>query len=302
MTSRRGFTMVELMLALVLTLMVSGVIFQVLLRNQRVSRTQTEHVGLQENVRAGALIIANELREVGYDSIPAPAVATLVNGVAPPVQGSTDILIAESGRLRYKAMRGVGFLCSLVGNTALISRSTVGGIRAPEIGDSVSIYVEGTATTSTDDAWVNAGITGLPNQNCPGGEAGIAMTLGYPAWLKAGFTAQVRTGAPLRLFDVMEVVTVADDGRSWLGMRSVTLGEPVQPVAGPLADSTATTRGLLFRYLDRNGVATAVLKDIRTVEITLRGVTDQPTRASGKYAPDSLSLTSRIAMRNTLRP
>jgi hypothetical protein len=104
------------------------------------------------------------------------------------------------------------------------------------------------------------------------------------------------------LFDVMEVRTVADDGRSWLGMRSVTQGEALQPVAGPLSDSTATTRGLLFRYLDRNGLQTAVLKDIRTVEITLRGVTDQPTRASGTYAPDSLSLTSRIAMRNTLRP
>ena len=100
MISRRGFTMVELMIALVLTLMVSGVIFQVLLRNQRVSRTQTEHVGMQENVRAGALIIANELREVGYDSIPAPAVATLVNGVAPGIilTGMPEHMLEEPDR------------------------------------------------------------------------------------------------------------------------------------------------------------------------------------------------------------
>ena len=302
MNTRRGFTMVELILGLVLTLMVGGVTYELLLRNQRVARAQTEHVGMQENVRAGALIIANELREVGYDSIPALAVANLVTGVAPPTLGSTDILVAESGRLRYKAMRGLGFLCSLVGNTAIVTRTTVVGIRAPAIGDSISIYVEGDNDTNTDDAWVNAAITGLPNQNCPSGAAGIAMTLGYPAWLKAGFTAQVITGAPVRLFDVMEMRAIPEDGRSWLGMRSVTSGEAVQAVVGPIADSTATTRGLRFRYRDRLGVETAVLKDIRTVEIALQGVTDQATRSSGHYAVDSLSLTTRVAMRNTLRP
>jgi len=302
MRSRRGFTLIEMMLGLLLTMMVGGVIYELLLRNQRVSRIQTEHVGMQENVRAGALIIANELREVGYDSIPPLAVATLVNGAGAPTAGSSDILVAQSGRIRYKAMRGLGFLCALAGNTAVITRSTAVGIRAPAVGDSVSIYVEGDPDTNTDDAWINAGITALPNQNCPGGAAGIGLTLGYPAWLSAGWAAQVQTGAPVRLFDVMEMQTVADDGRSWLGLRSVTAGEALQPVIGPLADSTAAVRGLRFRYRDRQGVETAVLKDIRAVQIDLRGITDQATRKSGHFAVDSLALTTRVAMRNTLRP
>ena len=302
MSSRRGFTMVELILGLVLTLMVGGVTYEVLLRNQRVSRAQTEHVGLQENVRAGALIIANELREVGYDSIPPLASPTLVAGVAPPLLGSTDIVVAEAGRLRYKAMRGLGFLCSLAGNTAIVTRSTVVGIRAPAVGDSVSIYVEGDEDTNTDDAWVNASITGLPNQNCPSGAAGIAMTLGYPAWLNGGFTAQVKTGAPVRLFDIMQMQTLVADGQSWLGVRSVTTGEALQAVVGPIVDSTAAEPGLEFTYLDRNGAVTADLKAIRTVGIALRGVTDQATRSSGHYTVDSLALTTRVALRNTLRP
>jgi prepilin-type N-terminal cleavage/methylation domain-containing protein len=302
MRSRRGFTLIEMMMGLVLTMMVGGVIYELLLRNQRVSRIQTEHVGMQENVRAGALIIANELREVGYDSIPPLAVATLVAGAGAPTAGASDILVAQSGRIRYKAMRGVGFLCALAGNTAVVTASSAVGIRAPAVGDSVSIYVEGDPDTNTDDAWINAGITALPNQNCPGGAAGIAMTLGYPVWLSGGWTAQVQTGAPVRLFDVMEMQTVADNGRSWLGLRSVTAGEALQPVIGPLADSTAAVRGLRFRYRDRNGVETAVLKDIRAVQIDLRGITDQATRKSGHFAVDSLALTTRVAMRNTLRP
>ena len=302
MSSRRGFTMVELILGLVLTLMVGGVTYEVLLRNQRVARAQTEHVGMQENVRAGALIIANEFREIGFDSIPPLAVATL--GAGGPTAGANDIVDAKSNRVQYKAMRGMGFLCSLVGNTAIVTRSTVVGIRAPVVGDSVSIYVEGDEDTNTDDAWVNAEIAALPNGNCPNGDVGIAMTLDYPNWLNAvGFVAQVNTGAPVRLFDVMEMQTLEADGRSWLGLRSMTIpNEALQAVVGPIVDSTAVEPGLEFTYLDRDGLVTANVKAIRTVEITLRGLTDQPTRSTGTYVVDTLELTTRVALRNTLRP
>ena len=70
MTDRRGFTMVELMVALVLTLMVGGVTYALLVNSQRVSRSQTEHVGMQDNVRSGALIVASELRDIALHRIP----------------------------------------------------------------------------------------------------------------------------------------------------------------------------------------------------------------------------------------
>jgi hypothetical protein len=229
-------------------------------------------------------------------------VPTLVSGVAPPTLGSTDILIAEAGRLRYKAMRGMGFLCALAGNTAIVTSSTVVGIRAPAIGDSVSIYVEGDTDTNTDDAWVDAAITGLPNQNCPSGAAGIAMTLAYPAWLNAGWSAQVLTGAPVRLYDIMQMQPVVSNGQTWLGMRSISENEQLQPVVGPIVDSTAAEPGLEFTYLDRDGNVAATLSAIRTVQIAVRGVTDQATRSSGHFQLDTLALTTRVALRNTLRP
>ena len=73
MTTRRGFTLVELLIGLVLLGLVGAVTYQLLVNTQRVSRSQAQHIGMQDNVRSGALIIANELREVGYDQVTAVA-------------------------------------------------------------------------------------------------------------------------------------------------------------------------------------------------------------------------------------
>ena len=77
MTTRRGFTLIELMIGLILMLAVAAVTYQLLVNTQRVSRSQNQHIGMQDNVRSGALIVGNELREVGYDQITAagPAAA-----------------------------------------------------------------------------------------------------------------------------------------------------------------------------------------------------------------------------------
>src|SRR6185295_12727343 len=77
MTSRRGFTLVELIITLVLMLMVAGVTYGLLVNNQRVSRAQTSQVSLQDNVRSGALILGNELREIGYDEVTAASAASV---------------------------------------------------------------------------------------------------------------------------------------------------------------------------------------------------------------------------------
>ncbi|MBA3258765.1 MAG: hypothetical protein H0T68_04780, partial [Gemmatimonadales bacterium] len=97
---------------------------------------------------------------------------------------------------------------------------------------------------------------------------------------------------PVRLFEIMELQYYPQGGQAWLGMRSVSRGEAIQPLIGPLADSTATARGFTLGYLDRNDNATAALSDVRTITIGLRGVS----------AVDSLSLTTRVALRNMMRP
>src|SRR5262249_26957688 len=171
---RRGFTLIEMMVGLVLVLAVGGVTYALLTHNQRVSRSQVEHAGLQDAVRSGALVVANELREIGYDSIPAEAGL----GVAATV--SPDLLIMLPGRLEYKAMRGLGFTCAAPGPGQLrLRRATILGLRQPEAGDSITAHVEGDSTTGTDDAWVHAGVTGVSVGLCDDGSPAIVLAVGF---------------------------------------------------------------------------------------------------------------------------
>jgi prepilin-type N-terminal cleavage/methylation domain-containing protein len=309
MTTRRGFTMIELMMGLVLTLLVGGVTFKLLANNQRVSRGQNARVGLQDNVRAGALIVANELREVGYDSVPAGAGMAAI-AVAP----STDLLIPtgaatlQPGKIQYRAMRGFGVTCATPTSAQIKLRRTMYyGSRNPVANDSVTMYVEKATNTLADDAWVRAKINSVAAGNCTDGNAAIVLNLLWPNPPGVGGTAAANMleGGPVRVFDVMEMKYYASNGKMWLGMKSLTAGGNTEPVVGPLSDSTTGPRGLTFQYLNNAGAdASATPNNVRTVLVTLRGITDERVRGSGAKAGkiDTLSVQTRVALRNTLRP
>jgi hypothetical protein len=283
------------MVALVLVLAVAAVTYALLVQNQRVSRSQVEHAGLQDNVRAGALVVANELREIGYDSIPPDA------GLAAGASVSPDLLVLQPGRLEYKAMRGIGFTCASPGPGQLrLRRATLIGLRHPEAGDSITAHVEGDLVTGADDAWVHAGITAVGSGVCDDGRPALALTV---AFASASAPSRMVVGGPVRFFEVMELRYYQSGGKSWLGLRSVGAGGVIEPMLGPLADSTAAQRGLTFTYLDRNGAATTVPNEVREVAWTVKGVTDGAVRNAGAspLSRDSLTLSTSVALRNTLR-
>jgi prepilin-type N-terminal cleavage/methylation domain-containing protein len=296
-TGRRGFTLVELMVALVLVLAVGGVTYALLNQNQRVSRSQVEHAGLQDVVRAGALVVANELREIGYDSVPVEA------GLGTEAAVSPDLIVMLPGRLEYKAMRGIGFTCAAPGPGQLrLRRTTLLGLRQPEVGDSITAHVEGDSTTGADDAWVHAGITGVSTALCDDGSPAVALVVGFAGAAGAAAPARMVVGGPVRFFEVMELRYYRSTGKSWLGSRSVTAGGVIEPMLGPLADSAGAERGLTFSYLDRNGAVTTIPNEVREIAWSLKGVTDGAVRTSGPaLAIDSLTLSTSVALRNTLR-
>lgn len=293
---RSGFTLVEMMVAIVLVVAVCGVTYSLLVQNQRVSRSQVEHAGLQDNVRAGALIVANELKEIGYDSIPLSAGLAAVPSVSP------DLLLMLPGRLEYKAMRGIGFTCAAPGGSELrLQRATLLGLRQPEPRDSVAAYVEGTPSTGTDDAWVHAAISSVASGVCDDGSPAVALTVAYSNAAGMAAPARMVTGGPVRFFEVMELRYYRSGSKSWLGSRSVSAGGVIEPMLGPLADSTAAGRGFTFAYLDRDGAVTGVPNDVREISWTLQGVTDGAVRTASTAAVDSLTLSTSVALRNTLR-
>jgi len=286
MANRRGFTLIEIMISLTIMLIVMGAVYRLMLSTQRLSRGQAERMTLQSNVRIGSLMVLNDLREL--------------NTVTGGSSGQNDILAIAATDITYRGMRGIGFICQASTATQIrISRSSFSGYRDPQsVRDSSYVFMEGNDPDSeTDDTWLPVAITAVSTTTaCPGAiGAGITLTTPNTAAL-VGLT----TGTPIRFYEVMQVNLHQADGKSWLGARSVSAGEAIQPVLGPLADGN----GFLLQYLTAAGAVTTDPKAIKSIRVTLRGISDGAINAGIAGTPTHVQeeLVSQVALRNALRP
>jgi prepilin-type N-terminal cleavage/methylation domain-containing protein len=285
MRNRRGFTLIEIMLSLTLMLIVTGAIYRLIVASQRIARSQTERMSLQSNVRIGSLAVLSDLREI--------------NTVAAGSLAENDILDMTANSITYRGGRGTGFICVAPTATQVrIARNTFFGYRDPVPGrDSLYVFIDGDANTEVDDAWLSVAITGVSTAvACPGvmGE-GITVTAPNTAALVG-----LPTGTPVRIFEVMELKLHQEDGRSWLGARSVSADEPVRPVLGPLVDGN----GFSLTYLNAAGAATADRTQVKSIQVILRGISDGAVNSgiAGTSTRVQEELISQIALRNSFRP
>lgn len=285
MANRRGFTLAEIMIALTMMLIVTGSIYRLMLSTQRLSRGQAERVNVQSNIRMGSLLVLNDLRELN----------TVTGGPA----DQNDILAMAASDITYRAMRGMGIICEAPAATQVrISRSSFTGYRDPAAArDSVYVFLEGNPDTETDDAWLPVAITGVSTSTACPGAWGPGITLTTP---NTAALVGLATGTPLRFFEVMQIKLHEADGKSWLGARSVSAGDAIQPVLGPLA----AENGFLLDYFTAAGAATADPTAVKSIRVTLRGVSDNAVHLGieGDMTQLQDELVSQISLRNALRP
>jgi prepilin-type N-terminal cleavage/methylation domain-containing protein len=285
MANRRGFTLAEIVIAMTLMLIVSGAAFKLLVTTQRVSRSQAERADLQSNVRMGSLVVLNDLRELN----------TVVAGAA----DRNDILDAQVSDITYRAMRGIGFICQAPTATQIrVARSSFSGYRDPQaVRDGLYVFIDGDPDSETDDTWLQVAIADVSTATaCPGAlGAGITLTTPNTAAL-----ALLPVGTPLHIYEVMELKLHVADGKSWLGARSISAGEVIQPVLGPLVDGN----GFQLEYLDAGGATTANLTAIKSIRITIRGISDGAVTpgVEGILTHVQDSLVTQVALRNSFRP
>jgi prepilin-type N-terminal cleavage/methylation domain-containing protein len=287
MRNRHGFTLIELMIALVLLGIVGGVTYQMLINTQRLSTAQAERMNLQSAVRTGALVVPSELREVGINAA-----------------GASDLVHIATDSVTYRAMRGVGFTCSvtatqikLINSFALPFNSLRGVVAGGR--DSLLIYVDNDPDTDGDDQWITAPVNAVAASTC-GGTAAIAITTNdITGSISSGTIDAVVVGGPVRTFEVMRLKLYTLDGQSWLGAQSISAGETVQPALGPL-----TANGFELAYFDVNGNATTNAANVRSMQVTLRGVTERPIARGGNVGANAYvqdSLVARVMLRNAPR-
>ena len=276
MSLTKGFTLVEVMIGLVLMLLLAAVGLRFFLLQHWAGIAQTETSNVQAALRAGGLFLTAELRELGG------------------TPGDPDILVFGADSLTYRAMRGTGVSCARSAGTILLVASTFSGFRTVQAGrDSLLLHFEGSVYSPSDDRWIHLPINSVGGSSCAGVPAiQIATSLDTLRYPLSGFASL----APLRTFEVMQVKLYQSGSDYWLGARSVTAGETIQPLTGPL-----TQNGLALGYRDSANSPATNAEDIRAIGIALRALSPFPIRAGGGSGPPvrrADSLITLVALRN----
>ena len=295
--ARRGFTLIELMIALVLLGIVSTAVYKILVNNQRLYLAQTQTIDLQQNIRAAAAILPAEFRELDA--------------------ADADIQAMTATSVRIRGMRELAFVCATpvlgggIGQIVLTVRTTpIYGTRQTfKQGDSILVYWEGNPTTRTDDQWLPAQ---LQKDADPGfcADSNVATNPAYlltlqPQWINnptLNRAGAIATGAPVRGFDKVsyEVYQApAPDNNWYLGQRNPAQGGTIQPMIGPLIGAN----GVTFSYYDSVGVVTADSSQVAQIQIVLRARTVSPIRSGGNGVQDYKvdSVVTWVALRNNPR-
>jgi len=295
--ARRGFTLIELMIAMVLLGLVSTAVYKVLVNNQRLYLAQTQTIDLYQNIRAAAAILPAEFRELD----------------AP----DGDIKAMTATSLRIRAMRQLAFVCATpvlgggIGQIVLTVRQTpIYGTRQTfQQGDSILVYWEGDPTTRNDDKWLPAQLQKAPDAGfCA--DSVVAANPAYlltlqPQWINdptVNRAGAISRGAPVRGFDKVayELYQAPAPDTSWyLGQRNPAQGGTIQPMIGPLIGAN----GVTFSYLDSVGTATVDSSKVAQIRIVLRARTASPIRSggAGKQAYKIDSVDTWVALRNNPR-
>lgn len=262
--STRGVTLVELLVAIVVASVVMGGVFAVLVSNQRIYAVQGERILGQQTVRAGAEILATELREISISE--------------------GDLLVMNETEVSFRAGRAFAVVCDVLGTSPLSVVAWVGAGRFVQ-GDSVFVFSDADPNTSTDDLWLTGAVSGSTASVDQCGVAGRPeIQIDFQGLDPSTGQAGVRQGAQVRGFEVVRYESMTYANEPYLGRAIGTAGRP-EPIVGPLAP----TNGLEFAYLDGDGIEVFDRLAVRAFQITIRtssGIVDQ----GGRPVADSLTV------------
>jgi len=248
---RRGFTLVELLVVVVLGSILAIAIYQVLETNTRAHAVISARIQGQQTLGGAVDILSGELREISS-------------------QGG-DLIVMGAHTLTFRAQRTFGLVCGVdyVGSSPEITAFRVGPTF--QAGDSIFLLHDNDPDRASDDEWFGGTVTAVDTAVACVGSGGSqfpAQTLRVP-FVGATATAfppdSVRVGAPVRGFAVFTYGQYEMEGETYLGRQSRGASSP-DPLIGPILPSG----GVAFRYLDRLDRVTTVGTEVAQIEITLR--------------------------------
>jgi prepilin-type N-terminal cleavage/methylation domain-containing protein len=299
--NRRGLTLPELLVAMILLAIVGGGLTRVLLKQQQYYKDASKTAESKRELRLGASVMPAELRSIS--------------------SSGGDILAMSESEIEMRAYIGSAVICAINANDIWVvprnlARHTLTTyVDLPVAGDTLFVFNDNTLIGSQDDQWEKRVVDGtdLSNSACtvspfidpildPAASKGrrrYRLNTVLPPEVQAG--AVIRFTRPVRYRIYQET-----SGAWYLGIQQHAGGAwgSTSPLAGPFrpfAGSDNPTSGLQFRYYDSLGVRVTNManqEDVARVDLFLRtnaGVS-AITERKGNALQDSVLM--RIALRN----
>lgn len=307
--ARAGLTLIELMISVVLLGLLGGLIIGFLLKQERFYAGANEILLTRTQVRQAAAMMPNDFHSISSQE--------------------GDIYAMTDTSIEFRSTFGSSYLCKSdkVNSLIVIPPVTLAKGSAfttwttqPTIGDSLSLYVDGTSIGAGDDTWSYHKITvmGIAFSNASPGclsSTGLMKSTdvngGNPSFnftLSPTQAATVSTGAAVRFFKKSHYSLYrAGDGLWYLGYFDCRWGRTpacngIQPIAGPLRQYVSTQpqqAGLRFSYYDTSGAVTTNRLAVSRISILLQNEGTKTVQLAGG-SPTTFrdSLRIEVGLRN----
>ena len=243
---RRGFSVVELLVVVLLGCLILMAAYQVLATNTRIYAVNRARSQGQQTLRGATDVLSGELREISS-----------IGG---------DLLTMGANSLTVRAQRKFGLVCGVdyAVSPPRITVLTVGP--AFQAQDSIFVFHDNDPERSSDDEWHAGTVSAVDPSGTCGGNAAHVLSVPLLGGTAAAIPPDsVRVGAPVRSFQVYSYEPVEYEGEWYLGRRSGG-ASVTDPLVGPLLHPG----GIAFRYLDGTGQATTEPTLVAQIELTLR--------------------------------
>jgi len=315
---RRGMTLIEIMISLVLLGIVGGVVMRVIMRQQRFYQGVNQIMTQRGQLRQATSVLPIDLRSLS--SI------------------GDDIIAANDSSMEFMVNIGTAIVCEVVnGSQIAVPRATLAsgqtltswyGYGEPTAGATVYIYNDSSIAGNEDDRWQKFTLVAMHHDasRCAASFHTVAdLGLERPilevsstepndASTGGPLSRYINVGAPIRVMKrIRYALYQASDSKWYLGFSTYNTGTSaygsLSPVSGPY-DPYGTASGLAFKYYDvdgneiASGAAASERKKIARVDMIARARTSANVRAGGiqggadQQYRDSLAVSVMLRNRN----
>jgi prepilin-type N-terminal cleavage/methylation domain-containing protein len=272
-TDRRGFTLIEVLIAMVLGLIVLTGVVQMMIVQGRGYRKQREMIDVRETAREAVALLSWDLRQ--------------------SLTGGSPLTAMGAGMVALRSPRGLGTICAKHATLARYGLWKTGGNIVAGVDDSALVYQLGR------DKWTVLKITAVGTPAAMGVTA-CAWPGARPPDVVVEFgvgtktdTSYIKIGAPFRNFRRVQYAEYQLNNRWWLG-RKIGAATSYEQLTGPLV---APANGLTFTYYDTLGAVTANPSAVGSIAFTLRTESFKNTYVGTTFVYQRDSLTTKVGLR-----